>query len=466
MQVYSTSSRTKVELEPNEAGKLGIYVCGPTVYDEPHLGHARYAIVFDVLRRYLAFRGFDVTYVSNYTDVDDRIINRAKEEGVSPEVIAEKYIGVWDEYMALLGNAPPDIGPRATEHIGEMIEMISALVEEGKAYESDGDVYFSIAAYPGYGELSGRKLDELEAGARVEPGESKRDPLDFALWKASKPGEPTWESPWGAGRPGWHIECSAMSLKYLGPGFDIHGGGQDLIFPHHENERAQAEAAGIPFARVWIHSGLVNLDGEKMSKSTGRFIRLGEILDRYDPQVVRLVALQSHYRRPVDFGPPEAEQAAAAIERIREFDRRARSYAKDEVGTAAISTESPHTLAFIDAMDDDLNTPEALGAIFELIREGNQAIDEGQDASVVATLLAEFSQLASILGLSPASEAAAPAGAANAMVEAVLTLRNEARASKEWELADRLRELLNQAGVVVEDAVDGGSWHWRTGAGD
>lgn len=462
MQIYSTLSREKHEFVPRDQGKVAIYVCGPTVYDDPHLGHARSTIVFDAIRRYLIFRGYDVTYVSNFTDVDDRIINRAHEEGIEPAAVAERYIESWIEYMNRLGVMAPDIAPRATAHIPQMIELIEKLIAAGKAYEANGDVYFSIASFEPYGALSGRKIEELEAGARVEPGEHKHDPMDFALWKASKPGEPSWESPWGPGRPGWHIECSAMSEEYLGEGFDIHGGGHDLIFPHHENERAQSEALGGEFAHIWMHNGLVNLEGEKMSKSTGQFVSLAEILERSDPQVVRLMSLQSHYRRPVDFGPSEIDQASAALERIQEFDRRARQYGGGtEPGDANEEIEA-HRQAFIEAMDDDFNTPEAIAEIFELVRAGNNAIDSGRPKSEVGGYMREVEDLCEVLGLDARHGAEAPLGAADALVDLVLSVRDEARQKKDWELADRLRDAVADLGVVVEDSSDGAVWHWRS----
>lgn len=462
MQIYSTLGREKHEFVPRDQGKVAIYVCGPTVYDDPHLGHARSSIVFDVIRRYLIFRGYDVTYVSNFTDVDDRIINRAQEEGIEPAAVAERYIESWIRYMNRLGVMAPDIAPRATAHIPQMIKLIEKLIAGGKAYVANGDVYFSIASFESYGALSGRKIEELEAGARVDPGEHKHDPMDFALWKASKPGEPSWESPWGPGRPGWHIECSAMSEEYLGKGFDIHGGGHDLIFPHHENERAQSEALGGEFARIWMHNGLVNLEGEKMSKSTGQYVSLAEILERSDPQVVRLMSLQSHYRRPVDFGPSEIDQAGAALERIQEFDRRARQYAEGvEPGDASEEIEA-HRHAFIDAMDDDFNTPEAIAEIFELVRAGNNAIDSGRPKSEVSGYLREVENLCEVLGLDARHGAEAPPGSADELVDLVLSIRDEARQKKDWELADRLRDALNDLGVVVEDSSGGAAWHWRS----
>ena len=314
MHVHNTESGRLEELVPRVPGRIGMYVCGPTVYAAPHLGHARMAIAFDVIRKYLAFSGFEVTFVSNYTDVDDKIILRAREEGIAPTAVAGKYEQAWERAMGALRVRPPDVVPRATEHIPQMLELVERLIERGFAYPADGDVYFAVERFPGYGRLSHQSPADLRAGARVEPGERKRNPLDFVLWKGAKEGEPAWESPWGPGRPGWHIECSAMSLQYLGMGFDIHGAGSDLVFPHHENELAQAEAASgeSPFVRYWIHSGLVSLGGDKMSKSTGNLVSADEALARYTPEAIRLLALQTHYRSPLDFSEELIADAATA----------------------------------------------------------------------------------------------------------------------------------------------------------
>jgi cysteinyl-tRNA synthetase len=475
MRIYSTLEREKIEFRPRDEGRISIYVCGPTVYDEPHLGHARSALAFDVIRRYLEYRSYEVSFVMNYTDVDDKIIERASREGVSAKDVANRYIAVWDELMSALGIQPPSIAPRATEHIDGMIELIQELVSSGHAYESDGDVYFSIETYPGYGELSGKKIDELQAGARVEPGERKRHPLDFALWKASID-DPVWDSPWGKGRPGWHIECSVMSLRFLGEGFDVHGGGQDLVFPHHENERAQAEAAGHRFARIWMHAGLVNLAGEKMAKSTGNFVTVAQALSRYRPDALRMLALQSHYRSQVEFGSREVEQASAALERIDDFFFRAgrvgHHSSEDSTGDVDVGGTAGHRReieayrrAFTEAMDDDFNTPVALAAVFDAIKAGNQAIDSGVDPSVVTSYAQLVEELLGAVGLSRRSGPPRDGRSevADRLVEAMLELRESLRAAKMFDLADLARSHLESLGVVVEDTPSGPRWRWESG---
>ncbi len=482
MRIYSTLEKTKVDFDPRDEGRVSIYVCGPTVYDEPHLGHARSALSFDIIRRYLEHRGYEVFFVMNYTDIDDKIIQRAAKEGVEAREIAERYIQVWDELMAQLGIKRPTEAPKATEHIGGMIEMISELVSSGHAYASGGDVYFSIETYPGYGELSGKKIDELLAGARVEPGEHKKHPLDFALWKSAAEG-PLWDSPWGKGRPGWHIECSVMSLRYLGEGFDIHGGGQDLVFPHHENERAQAEAAGHQFARIWMHAGLVNLEGEKMAKSTGNFVTLAEALADYPPEALRMLALRSHYRSPVDFGAQEIRQATAAVQRVEDFFFRVseiESKFRDARRTGGTEQESTHPdsptagipsdiarfrEAFRSAMDDDFNTPAALAVVFEAIRAGNQALDTGADPEVVAAYANVVREFLGAFGLEPpdGKERSGRRDIQDRLVEAVLELRESLRAAKMFDLADKARKRLEDLGVLVEDTPSGPRWRWQRG---
>jgi cysteinyl-tRNA synthetase len=474
LKIYSTLAREKLDFRPRKSGEVSMYVCGPTVYDEPHLGHARSVLSFDIVRRYLEYRGFQVTFVMNYTDVDDKIIDRARHEGTSAKAIAEKYIAVWDAHMATLGVKRPTVAPRATEHIDGMIELVEELIEGGHAYAANGDVYFSIQSFPSYGELSGKNIEELQAGARVEPGEHKKHPLDFALWKATED-DPRWESPWGWGRPGWHIECSVMSLRYLGPGFDIHGGGQDLIFPHHENERAQAEAAGKAFARYWIHTGLVNLAGEKMAKSTGNFITLSEALRRYKPDTLRMLALRSHYRSPVDFGPEEMEQARAAVERLEEFTRRAKRYLGESLDLSAANdlepreeadkVALPHLRRFVMAMDDDFNTPQALAALYDAVRAGNQAIDEGVESRIVASLYSAVREMAGSFGLSLEEQSRVGSSETEktleALVETVLELRESLRRAKMFSEADAARKRLEELGIVVEDTPKGPVWHWR-----
>ncbi len=454
MRLYNTLTRTVETVEPREAGRFGLYVCGPTVQEAPHFGHARAALVPDVLRRYLAWRGLEVFFVRNVTDVEDKIIAKAQETGQHPAVVAETYTRAYDSAMARLGIAPPDIAPRATGHILEMIELIATLLERGSAYVVDGDVYFAVRSYAAYGQLSNRDIDELRAGGRIEPDERKRDPLDFALWKAAKPGEPSWRSPWGYGRPGWHIECSAMSLKYLGAGFDLHAGGLDLVFPHHENEIAQAEAAGYPFARMWLHNGLLSIDGEKMSKSLGNVVSLTEALDRYGADVLRFFYLAAHYRSPLDFNPERLDEARAAVDRWRAFLRAAGAVtdAPSDDGDVKAARD-----AFAAALDDDLNTPRAHAALFVLASAGFGQLERGERAAAAAARDA-FAELAGVLGYD-LSESGSGSDLVGPLVEELLALRDAARARKDFATADAIRSRLTALGITVEDTPDGARWH-------
>lgn len=390
LKIYNTFTRNKEEFVPREEGKVAIYSCGPTVYNYIHIGNARTFLNFDMIRRYLTFLGYEVTFVQNITDVDDKIINRANEEGITPEEIASKYLDAFNRDMEELGVVTPDINPKATEHIEDMLKVISGLVENGSAYVSEGDVYFDVSSYSGYGELSGRSLEEQQITSQcgVEM-ERKDDPNDFALWKSSKPGEPSWESPWGPGRPGWHIECSTMSVKYLGNSFDIHGGGQDLIFPHHENERAQAEAysGGKQFAKYWVHSGMLNIDKEKMSKSLGNIKSLRDVLDEYHPEVLRILALGTHYRSPLNFSDRSLEEAKATLERIQNCMFNLNDIIKrmEKTGSSVDMGGTEEKLSghldkaemeFRECMDDDFNSAAALGVVFNIIREVNAYIAE------------------------------------------------------------------------------------------
>jgi cysteinyl-tRNA synthetase len=464
MQVFNTLGRVRQPFEPRDEGKVGIYVCGPTVQARPHLGHGRAAVAFDVIRRYLEWRGFEVTYVQNVTDVEDKIIAAAAEQGIPADELAIRYTEIFRAAYAGLGVLPPTLEPRATAHIPQMIAMIEQLIERGHAYPAGGDVYFAVRSFDGYGALSGRDIDELRSGSRVDPGEQKHDPLDFALWKAAKPGEPHWASPWGEGRPGWHIECSAMATEYLGFGFDIHAGGTDLIFPHHENEIAQAEAAtGERFSRYWLHNGTLNLDGEKMSKSTGHVVDLLEALDEHPWQAVRLFYLRTHYRKPLDYTDEAMADATAQLERVWAFGRRTSS----STGVADAAALD----AFREAMDDDFDAAGGLAVVFDAVREGNRLLDSGQDASGLAAAVAE---IVGVLGLAPDApeiddlEAALgtlgerfgvsgsdPAG----MVDALVTHRTESRDARDWATADAVRDALAEIGIVVEDGPDGSRWH-------
>ena len=397
MQIFNTLGRTLQDFASRTPGRVGMYVCGATVQAKPHLGHGRYAVVFDVVRRYLTYLGYDVTYVRNITDVDDKIIAAANEAGVDPSEITAESERAFAEAYDALGVLGADVEPRATEHIKEMIAMIEQLIARGHAYEASGDVYFAVREFPGYGKLSGRDVDELLSGARIAVDERKRDPLDFAVWKAAKPGEPSWPSPWGEGRPGWHIECSAMSHAYLGESFDIHGGGNDLIFPHHENEIAQAEAAlGIePFARFWMHNGMMTLTGEKMSKSTGHIVDLIDAVERYPGLAVRLFYLRTHYRKPLDFSSEALDDAAASLERLWSFRRR-------HSGPVEDSPESGVVEAFGAAMNNDFDVAGALGVLFDAVREGNRRADQGAEAG---PWVAAYDEIVEVLGLAePATD--------------------------------------------------------------
>ena len=468
--VHNTLTRRKEPFTPIAEGRVGIYVCGPTVYDHPHLGHARAAVAFDVIRRSFEYLGYRVTYVRNVTDVDDKIIARAKEEGRSPWEVAEEYTRVYDEQMTALGVRPPHISPRATGHIADMVRLIETLIERGVAYAVEGDVYYAVEAFAGYGKLSNRSLDDMRAGERVDPDPKKRNPLDFALWKAAKPGEPSWPSPWGEGRPGWHIECSAMSSKYLGATFDVHGGGQDLIFPHHENEIAQSEAAtGVDFARVWLHNGFVTIDAEKMAKSLKNFVTVADVLRDYPAPGVRTLLAGAHYRSPIDFSTQALDDGKASWERLATFGRNAVAALGAAVGSdvdAAIA--EPWRAKFTAAIEDDFNTPEALAVLYDLVSTGNtliETVERGGEAGAIrelASLLDAFDAMAEVLGLSPnrdwpdgshkESEALGP------LVEYLLELREQARKARDFAGADAIRDRLAAAGVVVEDRPGGPRW--------
>ncbi len=467
MQVFNTLGRSRQPFEPRDDGKVGIYVCGPTVQARPHLGHGRAAVAFDVIRRYLRWRGFDVTYVQNVTDVEDKIIAAAKEEGVPAEVLAKRFAEAFAGAYRTLGVEGPDVEPRATEHIPEMITMIEQLIERGHAYEAGGDVYFAVRTLDDYGKLSGRNIDDLLSGARVEPGEHKRDPLDFAVWKAAKPGEPHWDSPWGSGRPGWHIECSAMAHKYLGPGFDIHAGGTDLIFPHHENEIAQAEGALLePFAKHWLHNGLVNLKGEKMSKSTGHVIDLIDALELYPPQAVRLFYLRTHYRKPLEFSEEAMQDAIASLERLWAFRRRSPGLVEDLPDGEVLQRVAA-------AMDDDFDAAGALGVLFEVVREGNRRLDAGEDASALVAAYDEVVELFGLAeetqGLDDLADGIQALGArfgivverVDEVVDTLVDMRAAAREASDWAKADAIRDGLAGAGIAIEDGRDGVRWHRR-----
>jgi cysteinyl-tRNA synthetase len=451
--VTNTLTRTKEAFVPRDEGKVAIYVCGPTVYGDIHVGNARAMVVFDVIVRYLRWRGYEVTFVRNYTDVDDKIIARGAEEGISPDEVARKYAAAYDAVAADLGLEEPDHPVKATDHISEMIKMIESLVERGVAYEAGGSVWFSVESFPGYGKLSGRTLEGVRAGERVEPDPNKRQPLDFALWKASKPGEPYWESPWGPGRPGWHIECSAMSVRYLRMGFDIHGGGTDLIFPHHENEIAQAEAAtgSEPFVRFWLHNGMVNLGAEKMSKSLGNLVPAKDFIAAEGAEVLRLMSIAGNYRSEVDFTEAAVGQARRISERIAAFRRDAGQSAPElsEEGRSFVDR-------FTAAMDDDFNTPVALSVISELIRTGNALIasDDGSRYERLPGLVAALDVMTGVL-LGPVARAETDAPEE---IEALIAARDAARKERNFSEADAIRDQLNEMGIVLEDSPQGTRW--------
>ncbi|MCH7787895.1 MAG: cysteine--tRNA ligase [Acidobacteria bacterium] len=449
-------TRTKRPFEPIRDGEVSIYWCGPTVYDDPHLGHARSALGFDILTRYLRWRGFEVTLVRNVTDIDDNIIARAAQRGLSETEISQIYEAAYLTEMDRLGIISPDHSPHATDYVDEMIKVIATLLDRNMAYVVEGSgVYFDVSALDAYGALVNRDPDELResAGARVALDDDKADPLDFALWKAAKPDEPTWDSPWGPGRPGWHIECVSMSVNLLGPHFDIHGGGDDLTFPHHENERAEALGAGQPFANYWIHNAMVQVEGEKMSKSLGNFTTLAEMLDAYDPRAFRLLVLQTHYRRTMEINASALDPAVTAIERLDTFARRARLAGFDGSG---IARHEPSVDAFRNAMDDDLSTPAAIAVIFDTVRLANAALDA--DDPTAEALCNTVIELSAALGLVLDGADGAVDDDADT-IDDLIAQRSTAREQRDFAGADRIRDELSAMGVTIEDGAMGTTWH-------
>jgi cysteinyl-tRNA synthetase len=458
MQVFNTLTGQKEDFQPR-GDTVTMYLCGVTVYDESHIGHAMAYVVFDVIKRYLEFRGYRVKHVQNFTDIDDKIIERANKLGTPPLELADKYIARYFADMAALNIKPADVYPRATEEIPKVIEVIEGLLARGHAYEAEGSVYFRVRSFPDYGRLSRRSLEEMiSQGSSYE--ESKEYPLDFVLWKASKPGEPSWESPWGKGRPGWHMECSAMALKHLGQSIDIHGGGQDLVFPHHENEIAQSEGftGQAPFARYWLHSGLLQLDKAKMSKSTGNLVSIRDVLSRFSSDAVRLFVLGSHYRSPLTY----SEQALEATERGAEGLRRALVHRTDAREGAAVLDAVQFEHRFVAAMDDDFSTAQAIAVLFELTREINRGAEQGADVTgAQQTLL----KLAGVLGLTLQEEGHV-ATDAEAFIDLLISIRDELRHNRQWQLADRVRTGLAGAGVTLEDTPQGTRWTYRRVQGE
>jgi cysteinyl-tRNA synthetase len=485
LRLYNTLSGGKEEFVPLRPGHVGMYVCGVTVYDYCHVGHARANIVFDIIYRYLQFSGYDVTYVRNYTDVDDKIINRANERGIDSTLLAEEFISAFDEDMAALGLLKPTIEPKATQHISQIITLVERLIAGGRAYASGGDVYYAVESFPDYLKLSKRNMDEMRAGARIAPGELKRHPMDFALWKSAKAGEPAWESPWGPGRPGWHIECSAMSIQYLGETFDIHGGGKDLVFPHHENEIAQSEGAtGKPFVKYWLHNGFVNVNHEKMSKSLGNFFTIRDILKTYDAEVLRFFILTAHYRSPIDFSDQNLDEARLGLTRFYQALANASNFVPQtqprsnqpereeiaELSDRASSLES----RFKEAMDDDFNTALVIGHFFDLTRALNRvtAIPELAFDSAAATAVNSASnsmiKLGNVLGLFISAPSVwlekqkhadlDETGLSSAAIEGLISERQAARANRDFARSDQIRDELAAKGILLLDSPQGTTW--------
>lgn len=474
LRLYNTLTRRKEEFIPREPGKASIYACGPTTYNFFHLGNARMLVVFDMIRRYLLYKGYDVTYVQNFTDVDDKIINRANQEGSDPAALAQKYI---DEYFVdakALNIMEASVHPKATEHIAEMIEIVRRLEAKGLAYDAEGDVYFAVDKFPGYGRLSGRTLEDMQAGARIDIDEKKQNPMDFALWKKAKPGEPFWDSPWGQGRPGWHIECSAMALKYLGPGFDIHGGGGDLVFPHHENEIAQSEGClnGEIFAKYWMHNAFITVNQEKMSKSLGNFFLVREVTEKFAGDIIRFYLLGTHYRSPLDFDDEKLVMASKGLDRLKNSIR----LAAEALGKAQPDAEAPadddlvkaSALArrtFEEAMDDDFNSAQAYASLFELAKEINTYLTrDDKQPSALQAAYKTLTELAGVLGFdleTVAEDSAEDSGKLAQVMDLVLEIRQNARRNKDWTTADLIRDRIKEIGIAIEDTPDGARWYLK-----
>ncbi len=473
IRIYNTLRGKKEPFVPIEPGRVKLYVCGPTVYDSCHIGHARSVVVFDVIVRYLRSQNYKVTYIRNFTDVDDKIIDRANQLGIDCKELAEKYINEFHEDMDALHVERPDVEPRATEHIDQIVMVIKILIDKGLAYRVDGDVYFSVELFEGYGKLSGRKLEDMEAGARVDVDERKHNPFDFALWKSSKPGEPFWESPWGKGRPGWHIECSAMSYEHLGARFDIHGGGKDLIFPHHENEIAQSQGAfGEGFAKYWVHNGFVNINQEKMSKSRGNFTMIKDVLKICHPEAMRLFLLSNHYRSPIDFSDKSMDEATIGLDKMYALLQRIDESFEDHTNGAS---DSRCWQRFCEAMNDDFNTAKGIGVIFETIRNTNRLMDDisgdisPENKEKIFSAYTDILKSGSVLGIltkSPdtyfnkkKSESLESKSIDSEKIEKMIQQRADARKAKDWAKADRVRDDLDKMGIALEDRSDGTIWN-------
>lgn len=463
MKVYNTLTRKKEELVPITPGEIKMYACGPTVYNYIHIGNARPLCIFDILRRYLEYRGYKVTFVQNFTDIDDKIIRRANEEHVDFSEISERYIKEFWTDADGLNVRHATVNPKATENIDAIIHIISTLIEKGYAYEAQGDVYFSTEKFKDYGKLSHQPLEDLEAGARIMVGEVKRELMDFAVWKAAKPGEPAWDSPWGKGRPGWHIECSAMNWRYLGDTIDIHCGGQDLIFPHHENEIAQSECfTGKPFAHYWMHNGYINVDNVKMSKSLGNFFTVRDVAEKYGYEPIRYLLISAQYRSPINYSTDIIEQCISALNRLYtcrdslDFELKNASDAEHDGDRAIIDGFGKYREQFIDAMDDDLNTADAIASIFELVRDINtNVVGKTPSKALVESAISVFDELTGVLGLVYNRKTET----LDSDIEALIEARTNARKEKNWAEADRIRDQLKEMGIVLEDTAQGVKWH-------
>jgi cysteinyl-tRNA synthetase len=469
IKIYNTLTRQREELKPIEPDKIRMYMCGPTVYDYFHIGNARPFIMFDIFRRYLTYRGYEVKFVTNLTDVDDKIIKKANEENISTTAVAEKYSKAFFEDTKKLGILEADAYPRATENISDIIQLIEKLVQNGVAYPVDGDVFYSVTEFPGYGKLSGKHIDELESGARVEVDSRKENPLDFALWKAAKPGEPYWDSPWGKGRPGWHIECSVMSMKHLGESFDIHAGGVDLIFPHHENEIAQSEGAtGKPFVKYWMHNGFLNIEGEKMSKSLGNFFTAREIMEKYHPAIIRMFFLLKHYRSPINFSEERILEAQSALERIiTTLENIDLLFNEQEIKNKDVTPSLSQSIddlkqEFINEMDDDFNTAGAMSKIFDLVKEANLILAKGQIPQDDLLSLIKIKQIIeefdNFLGILYYKETTQSSIKEEALIDILIDVRSKLRAEKQWSLADYIRDQLDSVGVELKDHPEKTTW--------
>ncbi|NIP30524.1 MAG: cysteine--tRNA ligase [Candidatus Dadabacteria bacterium] len=467
---YNSLNKKKEEIIPHEGNKIRMYACGPTVYDSAHLGHARSAVSFDIVQRFLRHAGYDVTFVRNYTDVDDKIINRANDLGVSPTEISEKYIKEYKEDMSSIGVETPDVEPKVTDHIDQIISMIEKIIERGYAYQSGNDVFFSVRKFKEYGKLSGRSVDSMLEGVRIDINEKKDDPLDFALWKGAKEGEPFWPSPWGNGRPGWHIECSVMSMEYLGTNFEIHGGGKDLIFPHHENEIAQSEAAsGENFTKYWLHNGLIQINSEKMSKSLGNFFTVQNAVKRWSPESIRLFFLSHHYQNPADFSEKVMDDTESSLERIYTTLKRAKDLDHNSQTTdpELENTTNKFKENWFVSMCDNFNTAESIGSLFELIRAINKSIDKNGWTISLKDSLEEIKKFGKVLGilekdpdeyLNSRKSSKNLEGISKEEIEDLIEERKTARSEKNWARADEIRTELDSKGIILEDKADGTVW--------